>query len=68
MRFRPKKALHSPAHEALLAEYPLWGFSFYLSGRVDVLLAVGDEVLAGLDALSWSDALDFGALAQAELA
>jgi hypothetical protein len=49
MRFRPKKVLINPTWDQTLEHYPLMGFSHYLTGRVEVLLAFADEIVENLD-------------------
>ncbi len=49
MSKRIKKVLINPTEEEILAREPLMAFSFYLSGRNNVLLDIGDEIIELLD-------------------
>ncbi len=49
MRDRFKKVLVNPTWEQIVERDPVIAFSNYLSGRVHVLLAVADEIIANLD-------------------
>ncbi len=44
-----KKLLLNPSEEEILAREPLMAFSFYLSGRNNVLLSISDEIIENLD-------------------
>ncbi|TKB70289.1 MAG: hypothetical protein E8D52_04395 [Nitrospira sp.] len=49
MRERFKEPQINPTWEQVVEREPLMAFSFYLSGRVNVLLALKDEILGHLD-------------------
>ena len=49
MRGRIKDVLINPTQEQIEARDPLIVFSFYLSGRVQALLAIADEIIENLD-------------------
>jgi|CXWL01.1.fsa_nt_gi hypothetical protein len=49
MRERPREPLIDPTWEQIVEREPLMAFSHYLSGRVNVLLALKDEILGHLD-------------------
>ena len=44
-----KKLLLNPTEEKILTREPLIAFSFYLSGRNNVLLSISDEIIENLD-------------------
>ena len=50
MERRHAAPLINPTWEEMTAREPLLAFSFYLSGRVNVLLGIADEVVGHLDA------------------
>ncbi len=43
------KCLVNPTEEEILAQEPLIAFSFYLSGRNNILLSVSDEIIEKFD-------------------
>ena len=49
MRGLPKKILVNPTWEQIVESDPLIAFSFYLSGRKNVLLLIGEEIINNLD-------------------
>ncbi len=49
MTKRIKKVLINPSQEEIFDREPLMAFSFYLSGRNNVLLSIGDEIIELLD-------------------
>lgn len=49
MEKRHTAPLINPTWEEMTAREPLLAFSFYLSGRVNVLLGIADEVVRHLD-------------------
>lgn len=46
MARRNRETLFNPTWEEMVEREPLLAFSFYLSGRVNVLLDLGDEIVA----------------------
>ncbi|WP_074766556.1 hypothetical protein [Magnetospirillum fulvum] len=49
MTKRSRETLFNPTWEEMVESDPLLAFSFYLSGRVNVLLDLGDDIVALLD-------------------
>ncbi len=49
MTRRRRETLFNPTWEEMVEREPLLAFSFYLSGRVNVLLDLGDEIVTLLD-------------------
>jgi hypothetical protein len=49
MRRRIKKVLINPTWEQVVERDPLIAFSFYLSGRKNILLGIADEIIENLD-------------------
>ncbi len=61
-----KPTLLNPTDTEILAREPLIAFSFYLSGRSNVLLAIGDEIIELLDAGFASQPINGGKIVRAE--
>lgn len=66
MRNRSDKVLVNPTGEQLVERDPIIAFSFYLSGRIGVLLSVADEIIGNLDAGFRDDCVHFDRVACAE--
>ncbi len=49
MTKRPREVLINPTWEEMVEREPLLAFSFYLLGRVNVLLGIADEIVEHLD-------------------
>jgi hypothetical protein len=61
----PKEPLFDPTWEEMVAREPLLAFSFYLSGRVNVLLGLADEIVDHLDEAFAGSVVDGGKLERA---
>lgn len=66
MRERFKEPLINPTWEQIVEREPLMAFSHYLSGRVNVLLALQDEILGHLDQGFSATCVDGGRVELAE--
>jgi hypothetical protein len=68
MRIREqfKEALIAPTWDQVLEREPLVGFSHYLSGRVNVLLVIADEIIDNLEQGFSEDFVDGGRVDRAE--
>ena len=66
MRDRFTEPVINPTWEQVLEREPLMGFSHYLSGRVNVLLAFADEIVDNLDQGFSEDCVDGGRVERAE--
>ena len=66
MHRRIKEVLINPSEEEMLAREPLMAFSFYLSGRNNVLLSIADEIIENLDKGFSSNLIHFGLIERAE--
>lgn len=66
MRERFKEPQINPTWEQVVEREPLMAFSFYLSGRVNVLLALEDEILGHLDQGFSAACIDGGSVERAE--
>ena len=66
MSKRNKEVLIDPSEEEMLAREPLMAFSFYLSGRSNVLLDIGDEILELLDDGFTGEVVHGGKISRAE--
>lgn len=66
MRDHAKEPLINPTWEQVVEREPLMGFSHYLSGRVNVLLAVADEIIDNLDQGFAEVCVDGGRVERAE--
>jgi len=60
------QVLINPTWEEMLEREPLTGFSFFLSGRVNVLLGVADEILENLDQGFSKESVDGSRIDRAE--
>ncbi len=49
MKKHIKECLVNPSEEEILTREPLMAFSFYLSGRNNILLSISDEIIENLD-------------------
>ncbi len=63
-RFR--QVLINPTEEEILEREPLMAFSFYLSGRNNVLLSLSDEIIDNLDSNFSSKPVKSGTIEQSE--
>ena len=59
--------LINPTWDEVLEREPLMGFSHYLSGRVNVLLSITDEIVENLDAGFATDCIDGCRVGRADL-
>lgn len=66
MREHFKEPLINPTWEQVVEREPLMAFSHYLSGRVNVLLALEDEILGHLDQAFSAACVDGGRVERAE--
>ena len=66
MRDRFKEGLLNPTWEQIVERNPIIAFSFYLCGRVHVLLAVADEIIENLDQAFRDKVVDGGRVERAE--
>lgn len=66
MRGRITDVLINPTWEQIVERDPLIAFSFYLSGRKNVLLAIADEIIENLDQGFSGAIVDGGQVARAE--
>ena len=66
MRDRFKNVLVNPTWEQIVERDPLISFSNYLSGRVQVLLAIADEITENLDGGFSGQIVDGGQVTRAE--
>jgi hypothetical protein len=66
MRDRVRDVLINPTWEQVVERDPLIAFSFYLSGRKNVLLAIADEIIENLDQAFYGPLVSGGKLDRAE--
>jgi len=66
MKERFTKVLVNPTWEEMIEREPLIAFSFYLSGRVNVLINVAEEIIENLEQCFASDLIDGWRLERAE--
>lgn len=66
MKSRNWEMLINPTWEQILEREPLIAFSFYLSGRINVLIAIADEIIENLDQGFSGAMLDGGRIERAE--
>jgi hypothetical protein len=66
MRDRVRDVLINPTWEQVVERDPLIAFSFYLSGRKNVLLAIADEIIENLDQAFYGPLVNGGKLERAE--
>lgn len=66
MRDHFKSVLVNPTWEQMVERDPLIAFSHFLSGRVQVLFAISDEVIENLDGGFSKQAIDYGRIIRAE--
>ena len=58
--------IDNPTLEQIVEQYPLVAFSHYLAGRVEVLLAIANEITENLDVGFSDPSTDFGRIQRAE--
>ncbi len=61
----PNAPLLNPTWDELVQREPLLAFSFYLSGRANVLLGLADEIVGNLDGAFAGTVVDGGKLERA---
>ena len=66
MRRRIKEVLINPTWEQVIEREPLIAFSFYLSGRINVLLSIGDEIIDNLEQAYSGSIVDGSQIGRAE--
>ncbi len=66
MRSRIRKLLVNPTWEQIMEQDPIIAFSFYLSGRKNMLLDMADEIVENLDQGFSSAAVDGSRIERAE--
>jgi hypothetical protein len=66
MRSMIKEVFVNPTWEQVIEREPLIAFSFYLSGRINVLLSVADEIIDNLDQAYSRSIIDGGQIGRAE--